>query len=58
MGRQAPNWRSALRGITGYDPRKFSHDASGLDDRRMEASMAQIQAEERAAKRIGERPSD
>ncbi|KAK9806070.1 hypothetical protein WJX72_000097 [[Myrmecia] bisecta] len=45
------DWRQALKSITGYDPSKFKDER--VDDRSMEASYAQILAEERRSARMG-----
>ncbi|KAK9863488.1 hypothetical protein WJX84_000949 [Apatococcus fuscideae] len=42
------DWRSLLQGITRYNPNKYQHER---DDRSMEASWQQIQAEERRSAR-------
>ncbi|KAK9837717.1 hypothetical protein WJX74_003666 [Apatococcus lobatus] len=44
------DWRSMLQGITRYDPNKYGHDR---DDRSMEVSWQQMQAEERRSARAG-----
>ncbi|KAL3151444.1 Protein SPT2 [Trebouxia sp. C0009 RCD-2024] len=48
---EEPDWRQALKSVTRYDPSKF--DDRGFDDRSMEASYKQIQAEERRSARMG-----
>ncbi|KAJ9509970.1 hypothetical protein QJQ45_011430 [Haematococcus lacustris] len=48
---QELDWRSAIRKVTGYDPRKFS--AADDDDRNMEVSFQQIAAEERRSAKLG-----
>ncbi|KAJ9508904.1 hypothetical protein QJQ45_028214, partial [Haematococcus lacustris] len=48
---QELDWRSAVRKVTGYDPRKYS--AADDDDRNMEVSFQQIAAEERRSAKLG-----
>eukprot|EP00775_Hariotina_reticulata_P006415 gene6415-6646_t len=45
------DWRTALRQMTGYDPSRYKDNM--FDDRKMEASAAEIAAEERRSARMG-----
>jgi hypothetical protein len=45
------DWRKEIRKMTGYDPSRYADDWG--DDRRMEASWEQLQAEERRSARMG-----
>lgn len=48
------DWRSALRSVTRYDPRRFKHAADDDDDDgAMEAGWNEIEAEEKRTARIG-----
>lgn len=44
-------WRREIRKISGYDPSRYKDDWG--DDRMMEASWAQVQAEEKRSARAG-----
>ncbi|KXZ50048.1 hypothetical protein GPECTOR_18g29 [Gonium pectorale] len=45
------DWRKFLRRTTGYDPSRYRDDP--FDDRTMEASWRQVEAEEKRSERMG-----
>lgn len=48
------DWRTALRSLTKYDPKKY-RDEEDDDDMAMEANYADIEREEKRSARIGKR---